>query len=133
MIGIKEASGDISKTADFAVACPDLHLYSGNDDQTLPVLSLGGAGVISVLSNIAPQEVQRICTLFEQGKTAKAAQLQLQLLPLVRVLFSQVNPMPIKCAMKIMGLPGGDPRLPLVPCDQEFEKIMKKVINEAGI
>lgn len=133
VIGLKEASGDISKTADFLVYVPEIPLYSGNDDQTLPVLSLGGAGVISVLSNIAPQEVQRICTLFEQGKTIKAAQLQLKLLPLVRALFNQVNPIPIKCAMKILGLPGGEPRLPLVSCDEQNKKTIEKAIIEAGI
>ncbi len=133
IIGIKEASGNISKAADLLLAAPDLALYSGNDDQTLPILSLGGCGVISVLSNIAPQEVQRICTLFEQGKTEKAAKLQLRLLPLVRALFTEVNPIPIKFAMKLQGLPGGNPRLPLITCSNKTQEIIKNAIIEAGI
>ncbi len=131
--GIKEASGNISKTADFLASAPELPLYSGNDDQTLPTLSLGGCGVISVLSNIAPQEVQRICTLFEQGKTEKAAKLQLRLLPLVRALFGEVNPIPIKYAMKLQGFSVGNPRLPLVPCEEKTREIIQKAIIEAGI
>ncbi len=133
IVGIKEASGNISITADFIYHCPNLKIYSGNDDQTLPTLSLGGAGIISVLSNIAPQEVQRICTLFEQGKTDRAAQLQLKLLPLVRALFTQVNPIPIKGAMELQGLPGGDPRLPLIPCNNDTKDIIRKAILKAGI
>ena len=131
--GIKEASGNISKTADFLASAPELPLYSGNDDQTLPTLSLGGCGVISVLSNIAPQEVQRICTLFEQGKTEKAAKLQLRLLPLVRALFVEVNPIPIKYAMKLQGFSVGNPRLPLIPCEEKTREIIQKAIIEAGI
>ena len=133
VVGIKEASGNIGTTAELIYTCPGLHVYSGNDDQTLPILSLGGAGVISVLSNVAPQETQRIYTLFEQGKNQKAAQLQLRLLPLIRALFSQVNPIPIKGAMAIQGLPGGEPRLPLVPCSSQVLTQIKNAIKEAGI
>ncbi|MBQ4052251.1 MAG: 4-hydroxy-tetrahydrodipicolinate synthase [Clostridia bacterium] len=133
VVGIKEASGNIGATAELIYTCPGLHVYSGNDDQTLPILSLGGAGVISVLSNVAPQETQRIYTLFEQGKNQKAAQLQLRLLPLIRALFSQVNPIPIKGAMAIQGLPGGEPRLPLVPCSSQVLTQIKNAIKEAGI
>ncbi len=133
IVGIKEASGSINQTADFLSYCSELPLYSGNDDQILPTLSLGGCGVISVLSNIAPQEVQRICTLFEQGKTAAAASLQIRLLPLIRALFSQVNPIPIKCAMHLQGLPSGDPRLPLIPCTEELKTELERLIKEARI
>lgn len=133
VVGIKEASGNISLIADFISLCPELPLYSGNDDQILPTLSLGGCGVISVLSNIAPQEVQRIYTLYEQGKTVGAAALQLRLLPLIRALFSQVNPIPIKCAMRLQGLPCGDPRLPLVPCTEELKVKLDQLIKAARI
>ncbi len=133
IIGIKEASGNISSVADIAVACPELPIYSGNDDQILPILSLGGRGVISVLSNIAPQEVQRICTLYEQGKAEKATQLQLKLLPLIRTLFADINPMPIKCAMNIQYLPCGNPRLPLIPCNDQMKERIRLSIKEAGI
>ncbi len=133
IIGIKEASGNIGSIADIAAACPDFDLYSGNDDQILPILSLGGIGVISVLSNIAPREVQRICFLYQNGETEKATQEQLRFLPLIRLLFAQVNPIPIKCAAQLMGLPAGSPRLPLVVCDENLKGKLKKAIEMVGI
>ncbi|PWM38606.1 MAG: 4-hydroxy-tetrahydrodipicolinate synthase [Clostridiales bacterium] len=130
---IKEASGDISGIAAIAAACPDLTLYSGNDDQILPILSLGGKGIISVLSNIAPREVQNICTLYESGETERATKEQLRMVPLIQTLFSKVNPIPVKRAVELMGLPAGAPRLPLVPCDTATEERIRKAIKEAGL
>ena len=88
---------------------------------------------MSVLSNIAPKQVQRICTLYEQGEIKKAAQEQLRFLPLIRLLFSQINPIPIKCAAELIGLPAGAPRLPLIPCSNELKIELKKALIAAGI
>lgn len=117
IVALKEASGSIGATADFIAARPDVSIYSGNDDQILPILSLGGAGVISVLSNVFPKEIQRICTLYQNGDNQKAAKEQLRFLPLMRLIFAQTNPIPIKHLMNQCNLPAGTPRLPLVPCD----------------
>lgn len=133
IIAIKEASGDISTTADIAYECADISIYSGNDDLILPTLSLGGDGVISVLSNIAPKEVQKICTHYKDGELEKAKRLQLKMLPLIRLLFSKPNPIPIKSAVEMIGLPAGKPRLPLVPCDGETCEKLKKAIKEAEL
>lgn len=131
--GIKEASGNLSSIADIAASCPSFDIYSGNDDQILPILSIGGIGVISVLSNVAPAQVQRICALYEQGEIKKATQEQLRFLPLIRLLFSQINPIPIKCAAELIGLPSGAPRLPLVPCTDTLKGELKKALMAAGI
>ncbi|MBQ7971082.1 MAG: dihydrodipicolinate synthase family protein, partial [Clostridia bacterium] len=133
IIGLKDASNNISATADFMACRNEEQIYSGNDDQILPILSLGGAGVISVLSNIAPYEVQNICKAYFEGNTQKAAAEQLRLLPLIRTLFSQVNPMPINAAMKLIGRDAGDPRLPLVPCDEETIQRLKAEIARADL
>lgn len=132
VIGIKDAGGDISGTAELA-ACGALALYSGNDDQLLPVLSLGGEGIISVLSNIAPREVQNICTLFDRGEHKKAAREQLRLLPLIKLLFSSVNPIPVKKAVELLGLPAGNPRLPLVPADEATAARLQRAMQDALI
>lgn len=133
IVAIKEASGEIGYTADVAAACPELVLYSGNDDQILPLLSLGGEGVISVLSNLAPREIQEICRLFQGGEVQKAAQKQLELLPLIRAVFAEVNPIPIKRAMQLKEFAVGDPRLPLISCSEATEQLLKKTIKEAGL
>lgn len=133
IIGLKDAGNNIGGTADYMLRKNQEAIYSGNDDQILPFLSLGGAGVISVLSNIAPGEVQGICRNYFEGNLQRAATEQLRLLPLIRVLFSQVNPIPIKAAMKITGLSAGDPRLPLVPCDSQTFLNIKKEIQKAEL
>lgn len=132
IIGLKEASGNLSYAADVVYRCSDLSLYSGNDDQILPYLSLGGDGVISVLSNIAPKEVQNICKYFEEGEITRATELQLRLIPLIRLIFSTVNPIPIKKAMEILGLPAGNPRLPLVECDEETTACLRECLRGLG-
>lgn len=133
IIGIKEASGDFSYIADLAALCPDFPIYSGNDDQILPILSLGGCGVISVLSNIAPKLVKNILNYYDMGDISRATALQLHLIPLIRALFSSVNPIPVKKAMELMNLPAGKPRLPLVECDKNIENQLKKILIEFGL
>lgn len=121
---VKEASGNISTVAEMMALCGDkLTLYSGNDDQIVPILSLGGQGVISVLSNVMPQETHDICQLFMDGKTAEAAAKQLELFPLIKALFSEVNPIPVKTALRLMGYNMGELRMPL--CDMEEANLNK--------
>lgn len=123
IVGIKEASGDLSQVADVAALCGDkIDIYSGNDDQILPVLSLGGAGVISVLSNLVPGETDRICQKFFQGDTQGALELQLKYLPLVHDLFCEVNPIPVKAALSAMGFGENYLRLPLTPMEKANEE-----------
>ncbi len=114
VIALKEAGGDISGLADIRSFCPDLSVYCGNDDQIVPFLSLGSCGTISVISNILPKEIQRIHNLFFENQTKSAAKEQLRLLPLIRAIFSEINPIPIKGIMNHLGLPAGSPRLPLI-------------------
>lgn len=115
IVGIKEASGDISQIAKIANLCKDnLWIYSGNDDQVLPILSLGGIGVISVLSNIIPKDVHNMVMYYMDGKINEARQLQLDTLNLTNCLFSEVNPIPIKAACNMIGFEVGIPRLPLI-------------------
>ena len=119
IVGLKDATGDLSFTARVASLCGDsLPLYSGNDDLTLPVLSLGGLGVISVVSNLCPEAVTRLCRLWREGKTAEAKSLQLTLIPLCDALFCEVNPIPVKAAMEMLGLCTAEVRLPLSPADE---------------
>lgn len=116
IVGIKEASGSISACADIIRQCgSQLALYSGNDDMTVPTLSLGGAGVVSVLSNILPKRTVEMYDAFASGHIAYAADEQIRLLPLIRALFSHVNPVPVKCIMAHMGLCREEYRLPLCP------------------
>ena len=122
IVGIKEASGDLSQIATLAALCGDkIDIYSGNDDQILPVLSLGGAGVISVLSNLLPGETDAICQKFFAGDNEGAKELQLRYLNLVHLLFCEVNPIPAKAAMSAMGYGENYLRLPLTPMAKENE------------
>lgn len=121
---VKEASGNISAVAEMMALCGDkLTLYSGNDDQIVPILSLGGQGVISVLSNVMPKETHDMCRLFMEGKTAEAAAKQLELFPLIKALFNEVNPIPVKTALRLMGYNMGELRMPL--CDMEEANLNK--------
>ena len=134
IVGIKEASGNISQIAQIAALCKDkLDLYSGNDDQIVPILALGGKGVISVLSNPLPRETVAICDLFRQGKVKEAADLQLKLLPLIDALFLEVNPIPVKAAMAAMGFGENYLRLPLTPMEEAHEKVLFAAMKAAGI
>ncbi len=118
IIALKEAGGDIGRTGDIIAACGEnLPVYCGSDEMTVPMLSLGAAGVISVLSNVIPSAVSQMTDSWFAGDTAKACALQLRYLPLVRLLFRQVSPIPVKAAMHLMGLCENELRLPLLPLD----------------
>ena len=134
IVGIKEASGNISQIAKLASLVGDkLDIYSGNDDQIVPILSLGGAGVISVLSNIMPAETKKICTDYFEGKTAESLALQLRLLPLIDALFCEVNPIPVKAALAAMGYGANVLRLPLTPMEPQNEKKLLDLMRAEGL
>lgn len=126
IVGVKEASGNISTIAQLFAECgDDFDIYSGNDDQIVPILSLGGKGVISVLANPMPKETHDICRLYFEGNTAEAAKLQLKLLEFANLLFCEVNPVPVKAAMAEMGFCGNEIRLPLSEIeDSNREKLL---------
>ena len=124
IVATKEASGNLSAIAEIAAECgDDLDIYSGNDDQIVPLLSLGAKGVISVLSNVMPKETHDICSLYFEGKVKESAELQLKLLELVNALFMEVNPVPVKAAMNLMGYCSEEIRLPL--CEMEDAHLEK--------
>ena len=125
IVGVKEANGDLTSVLRTQKACGDeLIIYSGNDDQIIPILSLGGKGVISVLSNVAPQETHDICQLYFDGKVEEAARMQIDYCDLIDALFCEVNPIPVKTAMNIMGWNAGPLRMPLSPMEpQNVEKL----------
>lgn len=134
IVAAKEASGNISQIAQIAQLCGDeLDLYSGNDDQIVPLLSLGAKGVISVLSNIMPRQTHDICRLFFEGKIAESHALQLKLLPLINALFSDVNPIPVKEAMNLMGWECGECRLPLVSMQPQAKEHLRALMQEQGL
>lgn len=131
---IKEASGNISQIADIAALVGDkMDIYSGNDDQIVPVLSLGGKGVISVLSNVMPAAAVEICDRFFNNDIKGSAQLQLKLLPLIHALFSEVNPIPVKAAMSAMGFCDDYVRMPLTIMEEETKAKMFKIMKEQGL
>lgn len=134
IVATKEASGNISKIAQIAARCgDDLDIYSGNDDQIVPILSLGGKGVISVLSNIMPRQTHNICQLYFDGKTQESTALQLELLPLIDALFCDVNPIPVKEAMNMLGWAAGGCRLPLVEISQQGKDLLIAELRNAGL
>ena len=131
IVGIKEASGNISQVAKIAQLCGnDFSIYSGNDDQILPILSLGGKGVISVLSNIKPKLTCKIVNSFFENNTATSRDEQLNALPLINALFAETNPIPIKYAINCIGYDFGTPRLPLVECSSNLKSTIEKFLNE---
>ncbi len=134
IVGIKEASGNISQIAEIAALTKgEFDIYSGNDDQIVPILSLGGKGVISVLSNILPKKTVEICDKFFAGDVAGSRDLQLELLPLVNSLFCEVNPIPVKAATAAMGYGDNYVRLPLTTMEPENEEKMRALMREQGI
>ena len=134
IVAIKEASGNISQIAEVAALVGDkMDIYSGNDDQIVPVLSLGGKGVISVLSNIMPAETSDMCKRFFEGDVAGARKLQLDLLPLVNALFCEVNPIPVKAAVSAMGYCENYLRLPLTPMSEDKEKKLLALMKEQNL
>ena len=131
IVAIKEASGNLSQVAEIAHLCGNnLHIYSGNDDQVLPVLSLGGLGVISVLSNIKPKYTHDMVQKFLDGNINESIKLQLDALPLINALFCEVNPIPVKAALNYIGFNFGIPRLPLTKMSEEKEKLLIKEIEK---
>ncbi len=130
IVAIKEASGNISQIAKIASLCGDnLHIYSGNDDQTLPILSLGGIGVISVLSNIAPKFVHNMVFDYLSGNYTLAKDSQVKSISLIDSLFSETNPIPVKCALSMMGYSGMRLRLPLITMSLEKQKVLEKELQ----
>ena len=129
IVAIKEASGDLSQVAKIASLCKDnLAIYSGNDDQVLPIMSLGGLGVISVLSNVKPKLTHDMVQNFLDGNVKAATALQLDSIPLINTLFAEVNPIPVKAALNIIGFDFGKPRLPLIPASKEVKAKLNKLL-----
>lgn len=134
IVGVKEASGNFSAIATLmSLADGKVDLYSGNDDQIVPLLSLGGKGVISVLSNVAPRQTHDICAAYFEGDTAKSAKLQLDAIPLITELFAEVNPIPVKAAMNLMGKNVGPMRLPLTEMEPQNQEKLKAAMIAYGI
>lgn len=134
IVAIKEASGNLSQVAEIAHLCGDnLNIYSGNDDQIVPILSLGGIGVISVLSHVLPEYTHNMVYNFLNGNIKEATKMQLDVIPLVKALFSEVNPIPVKAALNIIGYNYGIPRLPLTKMSSEKEKILRNEILKFNI
>lgn len=132
IVAVKEANGNISAAAQVAALC-DIDIYSGNDDQIVPLLSLGGKGVISVLSNVAPRQTHDIVAKWMQGDVKGSLALQLELLPLANALFSDVNPIPVKEAMNLMGMEVGECRLPLIGMDEAGKAKLTAVLKQYGL
>jgi len=133
IVAIKEASGNISQVAEIAAKCPDLDIYSGNDDQIVPVMSLGGKGVISVLSNVDPQSAHDICQFYLDGNVDASRDLQLKLSELNKALFCEVNPIPVKQALNLMGFEVGPCRMPLCEMDPKNIERLKVALKGANL
>lgn len=133
IVAIKEASGNIEQIVSLAALCPELDIYSGNDDQVLPILALGGKGVISTVSNILPKQMHELCDSFFEGDLKAARDMQFKLLPMCRAAFCEVNPIPIKTMLSLLNMCEGDLRLPLVPPQEESLELMKKTMKEYSL
>ncbi len=134
IVAIKDATGDLSQAAQMMNLCDgNLELYSGNDDQVVPLLSIGGLGVISVLSNIAPRQAHNIVMEFLEGDYKKAAKLQLDAIPLINALFSEVNPIPVKAAMNMLGMQVGPLRAPLSELEDAHKEILRQEMIKYGL
>jgi 4-hydroxy-tetrahydrodipicolinate synthase len=134
IVAVKEASGDISQIARIKLLCGDrLDIYSGNDDQVIPILSLGAIGVISVIANVIPAQVHNMCELYFNGEHAKALKIQLGFLPLNDALFIETNPIPVKTAMNLMGMEVGFLRLPLCEMEDSNLQILKKELKSYNL
>ncbi|HEX7051449.1 MAG TPA: 4-hydroxy-tetrahydrodipicolinate synthase [Longimicrobiales bacterium] len=134
VIGVKEACGDLVQVAELARLVGDrLSIWSGNDDQIVPILALGGAGVVSVLANVAPRDTSRMVHAFLEGDTAEARRLQLRYLPLIRALFAEPNPIPVKTAVAWLGFDVGPLRLPLTPSEPAARERLIAALRDAGL
>lgn len=134
IVGVKDATGNISLVAKLmALAGDDVDVYSGNDDQIVPILSLGGKGVISVLSNVAPQQTHDICEKYFTGDVEGSRRIQLDAMDLIGALFCEVNPIPVKKALNLMGKNAGSLRRPLTEMEPEHAQVLEKAMKEFGI
>ncbi len=134
IVGVKEASGNISQIAHLAaIADGCVDIYSGNDDQIVPIMALGGIGVISVLSNVAPRQTHEICRKFLDGDVAGSRKMQLEALNLCNALFCEVNPIPVKKALNLMGMEAGPLRMPLTEMEEANVARLKKAMEDYGI
>lgn len=134
IVGVKDATGDISEVAELmSLAKGTVDVYSGNDDQIVPVLSLGGKGVISVLSNILPKETHDMVASYLEGDVAKSCEMQLKYFDLVKALFCEVNPIPVKKALNLMGMEVGSLRLPLTEMEDANVKRLEEEMRKAGV
>lgn len=129
IVGTKEASGNIEQIVNIAALCPQCDIYAGNDDHVLPVLSIGGKGVISTIANIVPGEMHALCEAFFKGDIQLARQLQLQLIPIWKAAFCEVNPIPLKAMMGLMQLCEPDVRLPLVPPSAASMRLIEETLK----
>lgn len=134
IVAAKEASGNLSSIAQIISECGDyLDIYSGNDDQVVPIMSIGGKGVISVLSNIMPEKVHELCSLWFEGKVKESADLQLKLLKLMNAMFCEVNPIPVKTACGILGLCSDEMRLPMCEMEDSNKEKLILIMKEYGL
>jgi len=134
IVAVKEANGDLSSVAETKYLCgDDLDIYSGNDDQTIPMMSLGGIGVISVMSNICPKLTHDMCQAYFDGDIKKAMDIQIKTTGFVKALFSDVNPIPVKEAMNILGMDVGPCRLPLVPMNESAKAVLIDKMKELNL
>lgn len=134
IVGVKDATGNISQVAKLmSLAKGRVDLYSGNDDQILPLLSLGGIGVISVLSNVAPKQTHDLCAKFFEGDVEGSSKIQLDAIPLIDALFCEVNPIPVKKAMELQGVDRGILRRPLTEMEEEHTAVLKQAMKDFGI
>ena len=134
IVAIKEASGNISQIAEIKALCREnLHIYSGNDDQIIPILSLGGIGVISVLSNIVPKYTHKMIQNYFDGKILEASNMQLDSISLIKALFCEVNPIPVKAALNMLGYNAGIPRLPLIEMSDKGKEKLKIELEKFGL
>jgi 4-hydroxy-tetrahydrodipicolinate synthase len=131
--GIKEASGDIGKVSAVLAECPDLTLWTGNDDQIVPAMALGAKGVISVVSNILPVKTKALADAALDGDFDTAAALQLEMLPLIKTLFSEVNPIPVKTALAMCGKCSEEFRLPMCAMSDENKTTLREILEKYGV
>ena len=133
IVGVKEASGNIEYATELAKECPELDMYSGNDDIVVPLMALGGKGVISVLSNVAPKETHDLCAKWFAGDIEGSRALQFKYLELIKALFCEVNPIPVKTAMNMMGFNAGSLRLPLCEMEETNYARLEKALRDCGL
>ncbi len=134
IVGIKDAVGNLGQSAEMMHLCDgNIELYSGEDGQVLPLLSIGGIGVISVLSNVAPQQTHDMVMEYLEGDRQKAMQIQLDAIPLINALFCEVNPIPVKAAMNMLGMPAGPLRPPLYEMEEEHKEILRQELINFGL